>query len=286
MSWSGTVTCRYCYQSGHNARTCPEKAGMHKRRFEQYESAARSTEIDEETRVRYEAEANSERATYERMTKTCIESGEKLKRKKTAGASLKKMKCSYCDKRGHTRRTCQNLKNDYAIYQWRTVFARKEWLARYQASGVGIGSLVSVETWNHGYDGNAEYDRRRLMGMVTGIAWDRIDYCDPLNQRVFEIKTNYQLGGGQVSYRGAIENERLKVLELAIECGDAGMENVQVHASGTSAQPPADWLETFKPMKEAIDPKESRPWAYTYADDDDIIAAREALEIPRCAYDE
>lgn len=286
MSWSGTVTCRYCYQEGHNARTCPEKAEMHKRRFEQYDSAARSTEIDEETRIRYQAEADSQRATYERMTKKCIETGEKLKRKQTAGASLKKMKCSYCGKRGHTRRTCQNLKNDYAVYKWRTVLARKEWLARYQATGLGIGSLVSVETWNHGYDGKADYERRRLMGMITGIDWDRIDYYDPLNQRVFEIKTNYQLGGGQVGYRGSIDNERLKVLELAIEKGSHGSENVEVHASGAAAEPPADWLESFKPVKEAIDPKEERAWCYKWSDDAEIREAREALEIPQCAYDE
>ena len=24
MSWSGTVTCSYCYKQGHNKRKCPE----------------------------------------------------------------------------------------------------------------------------------------------------------------------------------------------------------------------------------------------------------------------
>ena len=24
MSWNGTVTCSYCYERGHNRRSCPE----------------------------------------------------------------------------------------------------------------------------------------------------------------------------------------------------------------------------------------------------------------------
>ena len=24
MSWSGTVTCGWCYEQGHNKRSCPE----------------------------------------------------------------------------------------------------------------------------------------------------------------------------------------------------------------------------------------------------------------------
>ena len=33
MSWSGTVTCSYCYKQGHNRRKCPDLTARYKRDY-------------------------------------------------------------------------------------------------------------------------------------------------------------------------------------------------------------------------------------------------------------
>ena len=284
MSWNGTVRCGYCYQTGHNARTCPVKADAHKRRWQQYTDAA-TCATDAEEADRYAYHAQSEREKYERMTKTCIETGDKLKRKQTAGASLKKMKCSYCGKRGHTRRTCQNLKNDYEVYKYMSRVARRNFLKQYNETGAGIGSLVSIETWNHGASGNEEYAERKIMGMLTEINWAYIDCDHNVDSGVFFAKTNFQLGGGNPGYRGGIDSLSLGTLTNATRSGaPVGRNNVQVYPSGSASLPPAGWMDEFKPVKEVFDPKQDRPWFYEYGNDENAEAAREALGIERCAY--
>jgi len=287
MSYNGTVRCGYCYRTGHNARTCPQKAQMHKDRWQRYTDAATEYQQsdDQDSADYYVKEAQAEREKYERMTKTCIETGDKLKRKQTAGASLKKMKCSYCGKRGHTRRTCQNLKNDYEVYKHMSRVARRNFLKQYNETGAGIGSLVSVETWNHGASGNEEYAERKIMGMLTEINWAYIDCDHHVDAGVFFAKTNFQLGGGRPGYRGGIDSLSLCTLTNAVRSGaPVGRNNVQVYPSGSASLPPAGWMDTFKPIKEVFDPKQDRPWFYQYGNDESAQAAREALGIERCAY--
>lgn len=287
MSYNGTVRCGYCYKTGHNARTCPAKAEMHQRRWNQYmtEIPKRQAEGEHATADAYIKYAQDEREKYERMTKKCIETGGKLKRKQTAGASLKKMKCSYCSKRGHTRRTCQNLKNDYEVYKYMSRVARRNFLQQYNETGAGIGSLVTVETWNHGPTGDLEYAERKMMGMITEINWNAIDCNNNVDARVFYSKTNYQLGGGRPGYRGSIDSASLCTITNSVRSGGPALrDSFRIYPSGSATLPPTGWMDNFKPAKEVFDPKSDRPWNYEYGSDEDYTAAREALGIEQHAY--
>ena len=106
MSWNGTVRCGWCYESGHNKRSCPQ--------------------------LKEHIEQNPD-SYYAKIEK----------RKK---ANAKKRRCTYCNLTGHNRRTCERLANDQVAWidkakTWRLAWA--EWMAE---RGVAPGALVEVET--------------------------------------------------------------------------------------------------------------------------------------------
>jgi hypothetical protein len=112
MSWNGTVNCGYCYEEGHNRRSCPAlKANI-----------ARRLEDDPEDHY----------AKY-------------LKQQQERG---KVRRCTYCAAKGHNRRTCPDLKNDIQDWKekcasWRNKFVK--WAAE---NGLGPGSLIQRPgTW-------------------------------------------------------------------------------------------------------------------------------------------
>jgi len=110
MSWSGTVRCGYCYEEGHNKRSCPQL----KKRMEERLAANPDDWYAKE-----------------------------YHRKKKQGT---KRRCTYCNLKGHNRRTCPHLAEAKAEWRaktkaWRQQFA--EWCADI---GLTVGSLVKVNT--------------------------------------------------------------------------------------------------------------------------------------------
>ena len=56
----------------------------------------------------------------------------------------KQRNCSYCDRTGHNRRTCLELKNDQGTIQWSTNKYREAFVKRFEEVGFGPGALVST----------------------------------------------------------------------------------------------------------------------------------------------
>ena len=102
MSWSGTVRCGHCYETGHNKRSCPK--------LKEY----------------VENNPDSWRA------KMHVQSAAKGKLRR----------CTYCNLKAHNRRTCEHLNTDKATWiaktrEWREGFV--EWVAE---TGLTPGALV------------------------------------------------------------------------------------------------------------------------------------------------
>jgi len=128
MSWNKTVTCSECYQTGHNKNGCP-------RRKERYETALAMPEEERgysQHRIirdfEYKKERNSSR------------------------------KCSYCQERGHNRRSCTELKGHFAVIaEMNRAYRTKleEWV---QEQGLNVGALLRTQEAH--------------LSFVTGITWD------------------------------------------------------------------------------------------------------------------
>ena len=64
MSWSGTVTCSYCYRQGHNKRKCPE---LSERIKNEYESSVTMIEQARADGKEHDAEWYEDRAEKKRQ---------------------------------------------------------------------------------------------------------------------------------------------------------------------------------------------------------------------------
>tara|TARA_B100001175_G_scaffold304274_1_gene300103 strand:- start:1113 stop:1751 length:639 start_codon:yes stop_codon:yes gene_type:complete len=74
-----------------------------------------------------------------------------------------KRRCTYCNKTGHNRRTCPELKEAKAAAITETARVRREVMAALERTGLGVGSLVTVNS----YDGLRGY-------MVKGFNWEYV----------------------------------------------------------------------------------------------------------------
>jgi hypothetical protein len=96
-------------------------------------------------------------------------------------------RCSYCKYkhgawsdhgRGHTRRTCQTLKDDMAQAIKVNAQYRAGILESLRDAGAGVGALMSMHI--SGYfptpDGDEKWDRRACPVMVRRVSWDDINY--------------------------------------------------------------------------------------------------------------
>ena len=117
MSWSGTVRCGYCYDSGHNKRSCPKLAKY--------------------------AEENPDTWTAKR-----------LKEGKRKG---KIRRCTYCNLKGHNRATCTHLTVAKEAYVKEAKKWRKGWIEWMVADGFNIGTLIECSPQGYPSRGRGVY---------------------------------------------------------------------------------------------------------------------------------
>ena len=132
-NYNGRIRCGYCYEYGHNSRTCPEKK---KRLQEQLEA---TKESDDGRYADYYAHRIA------KMTGVNPETGEEVKRRDESRGRV----CSYCNERGHNRRTCETLKKDLARYAVMTREARQEVRTWALEDGIGIGAMVQYKEYSY-----------------------------------------------------------------------------------------------------------------------------------------
>ena len=113
MAFKRTVTCRWCYQQGHNSNGCPQKKN--------YVANNPNSWAAEQEQKRLE--------------------------------NIKHRSCTYCKGEGHNRKSCETLKEDMRIKRINVLENRLNVCNIISEMGVAPGSLVRSEIWtNNGYD--------------------------------------------------------------------------------------------------------------------------------------
>ncbi len=158
-----TVYCRWCYEQGHNRRTCPEYTKRLKERAES------------------EVESNKERADDNQGTYSQIEYANRIKADKLLdgrdherekqGSGVGERRCSFCAGKGHNRRTCESFAEAKKDYISDAVAYRKDIAKTLPKEGIGIGALVTVEPRYGSND-----DNRNHLYMIVSFEWDTITH--------------------------------------------------------------------------------------------------------------
>ena len=145
MSYSGTVRCGHCYESGHNRRSCPE--------------------------IRKLA-AQDPNGYYGRQVARMEE------------ASKRPRKCSYCKEPGHTRRTCSTLKKHKLDAKRNTTLVRKGVQKWMKAQGIGPGALItsrrSFYSSSLGYAEERQPEESPRVFLVTRARLEEVMHTDGL----------------------------------------------------------------------------------------------------------
>ena len=118
MSWTGTVRCSYCYQSGHNKTSCPE------------------------LKKKWEEDPNS---YYGRQWQAILDRKAKPK------------KCSYCGEIGHTRAGCETAKKHKAQFQMDLNLWRQALVKWMKETGLGPGAMVRANEVSYYRNGTYQY---------------------------------------------------------------------------------------------------------------------------------
>tara|TARA_R110000824_G_scaffold35790_3_gene111796 strand:- start:1782 stop:2429 length:648 start_codon:yes stop_codon:yes gene_type:complete len=112
MAWNSTVTCSYCYNTGHNRRGC-------------------------DTLKEYIA-ANPDSYQAQRAA--------------IAKKRSKRRTCSYCTEVGHNRRTCEQIAKDRTLLTGKLNRQRVEMLERMVNNGLGVGALIKRGSFGYNSD--------------------------------------------------------------------------------------------------------------------------------------
>jgi len=166
------IYCNHCYNEGHNKRTCPVLTRQMEDRYHDHDIAA----IQHRQRGHgvvggyNEQQAEKYRALVIGRTGIDPKTKKKVTKKAAKAARMKDRTCTYCQNMGHTRRTCDILKEDMNVMKEATRLNRLEVARRLAASRINVGALVVVNF--SCYIGN-DWTRVRLPCMVRGFNWDR-----------------------------------------------------------------------------------------------------------------
>ena len=144
------MRCGYCYQRGHNRRTCPD---LTKRLKERADAAIARGEPDHSFVREYQA------------------------RIAPKGKKKSQQTCGYCGEVGHTRRTCDKLRKDR---EWLVVHHNAHVRIAHDyvvSSHVGLGSLFQLTTNQYDYN-ISEYVRKNRLMVLTDLFINKEGKCE------------------------------------------------------------------------------------------------------------
>ena len=180
-----TVYCRWCYQRGHNRRTCPE----YTKNLKEY------AEIEVENNNNKDVHDTWRQEEYAKRIKAdTLLDGTPFERPKQARSETQR-RCSYCAKTDHNRRTCEEFIEKKRSFVEKTKLYRELIVETLKKRGIGIGTLMSGAGTLRNNDNDG---RSPMIYMVDSINWDDVTFTGAYRvEQVIHLKaldqenTNY-----------------------------------------------------------------------------------------------
>jgi hypothetical protein len=263
MSYSRTVRCSYCFQNGHNRRTCPELSEFTARQWRASKSNYERALNDGKTEMvdLYKRRMDNYADLYAKRTGRDVATGNDIVMTKEAkkAAKAKRManvRCSYCGNTGHTRRTCQDLKDDKQVYLKALLDKRIDALNKMRELGVGVGSLAKMQRYGYWPDkenGGTTWGSRERPMLLRAINWPSVRPHNGALTSLYHFHDAAQLCGDGDHYSWTDEGYNFVANAVA---------NGSLTPSGT-INPPDGWFEGKDvDMSYEFPPGKLRDWAY------------------------
>ncbi len=242
MSYSGTVRCSYCYERGHNKRTCPTlNERIRKRYLHAKKNLAQcKANGDDSGALGYRTQMESYARQYTNRTRCNPDTGASIvmTKEQKADAKVERMKnitCSYCEERGHTRRTCSILKEDRRVFIKATQMVRAQRLEEMRNVGAGIGSMAVLN--RYGYWGeNHQWGSRERPMMLTKFNWEVVAPNHAQSNMLYGFQDASTLSEGPNPYDHYATTTESSHSVNGMVHGD------KITLSG-KIEPPSGWLE-------------------------------------------
>lgn len=182
-----SVYCRWCYEQGHNRRTCPEYTKRIKERAEA--EVERNKNRDDDNQDTYSQIDYANRIKAD----TLLDGTPHEREKQGSGSGTRR--CSYCALTSHNRRTCKDFIERKQDYLSGVVTYRKDIAKTIEKIGLGIGSLVTVQPR---YERDFDEGRNHLY-LITKVVWEDVSH-ESQTRTVFAQALDLQEDGSK--YRG------------------------------------------------------------------------------------
>lgn len=241
MSYSGTVTCSYCYNRGHNRRGCPDITEHARQSYSgAVASLAKAREESDEGNIEYYTR-RVESMAEELSKRTGVDPRTGKKARK--GSS----RCGYCYESGHNRRGCPQRKADRIAAHGATSALRRRAVEYMKAKGLGLGAIVMGEVYvqGEGY--------KTVPSVIDMVRWQDFSSVSP-GSKIFRYTPLKHLGQNKRAAWCSFDGDCAEVQTMTAEFGKPRgwqYESIELIAPLTASQVaeqiPADWLAGQSP---------------------------------------
>lgn len=292
MSYSGTVRCSYCYERGHNKRSCPTLNQRLRRSYLEAKENLAQCEAngDGAGALTYRLRMEHNGRQYTKRTRCNPDTGASIVMTKAQKAEakierMKNIKCSYCCQHGHTRRTCSVLKEDQQVFIKAAQMVRAQRLKEMRDVGAGIGSMAVMNRYGYWGD-NRQWGSRARPMMLTKFHWAEClpNHDKSLSMYGFQDAATLKDGFETSDYYATTKESTYGINGLVRE------EKITLVGK---IEPPAGWLEAADLKFNRHYPSgKARDWTFRDAEDvvkhghdssrystNDFIEARRSLDL-------
>lgn len=177
--------CRHCGERGHNKRTCPHITADYENDFFGYKEHGEDYfELYGKPNDYYTSRREHYRELVIQRSGIDPETGEQVSKELQKALARKKMKCSYCQQRGHTRRTCRYLKEDIQVKRRALSKFRQKAQETLTQARINLGTLVVLTAKDYDTD-RREWTDSTHTYMITSFDWDNTAYTDNIGAAAF-----------------------------------------------------------------------------------------------------
>ncbi len=227
--------CGYCYEGGHNTRTCPRQTDSYLRRYQAADPETKEWYGKKLLERGINPETGSPLTAKEKKAKT--------------GYTKQARRCTYCDEGGHNARTCPTKKLDIRLLnevakEFRIAAVERIKSGEFPQKGALL-QYHSPREWKGSRDGYCPVNE---IHMVTGIDWTRVNFgrafagtTDWLGLVNLAAPGSSRHAGQQVHWR--VDKVRRHQNGKISESGWAGLSNPPMEEVAATKPPPA-WWET------------------------------------------